>query len=153
MEALNLPTFDARRRLNSETQTEEIWDSQRRRWVKLTPEEWVRQHFVHFLIDICQYPAGRIGNEISINVGKLDKRCDTVVFGEEGQPLMIIEYKATTVELTQKVFNQISRYNIALQVDWLVVSNGLQHYICHLDREENRWLFSPKMPAYQDLSR
>jgi len=152
MDTLNLPAYEARLRRNPESQLEEIWDTQRRRWVRLTPEEWVRQHFVHFLIDYCQYPAGCVGNEIAIKVGKLERRCDTVVFGNEGQPLMIVEYKASSVQLTQAVFNQISRYNIALQVDWLVVSNGLNHYVCHLNREAQSWEFLQVIPAYQALS-
>lgn len=151
MEPLNLPAYPLRRRLNPETGNEEVWDTQRHRWVKLTPEEWVRQHFVHFLIEHCQFPAGRIGNELAIKVGKLERRCDSVVFGNKAEPVMIVEYKATTVQLTQQVFDQISRYNIALQVDWLLVSNGLQHYCCHLNRQENRWEFLQGIPTYQEL--
>ena len=152
MERLNLPSFGIRTRQNPDNQLEEIWDTQRRKWVKLTPEEWVRQHFVHFLTGPCAYPAGRIGNEIAIRVGKLERRCDTVVFGNEGEPLMIVEYKASSVQLTQEVFDQISRYNIALQVDWLVVSNGMQHYCCHLNRASNRWEFLQEIPAYPELT-
>lgn len=148
---LNLPTFDYRLRQSPKNQQEEIWDSQRKRWVKLTPEEWVRQHFVHFLISEQGFPAGCIGNELSIKVGQLEKRCDSVVFGSDGLPLMIIEYKAPTVPITQKVFNQISRYNITLQVDWLIVSNGLQHYCCHLLREKNLFEFLPQLPRFENL--
>lgn len=152
MEQLNLPPCDLRTRLNPTNSLQEIWDKQRRRWVKLTPEEWVRQHFVGYLISVMHYPAGRIGNEVGIRVGKLERRCDTVVFGDDGKPLMIVEYKAASVTLTQQVFNQVSRYNIALQVDWLVVSNGLQHYCCHLLREEGRWEFLQGIPDYQALT-
>ncbi len=148
---LNLPSFDSRLRLSPTTRLEEIWDTQRRRWVRLTPEEWVRQHFVHFLLEQHQYPAGRIGNEVSIQVGQLERRCDSVVFGNDGQPVMIVEYKAPSVQITQKVFDQIARYNIALQVDWLIVSNGLQHYCCHLLRHENRFEFLPGVPTYDQI--
>lgn len=151
MERLNLPTFELRRRQNVDAGFEEIWDTQRKRWVKLTPEEWVRQNFVHFLIDVLHYPAGRIGNEIAIRVGQLEKRCDTVVFGDNAQAIMIVEYKATTVTITQQVFDQISRYNMSLKVDWLVVSNGLQHYICHFNQSSQRWEFLREIPAYQVL--
>lgn len=151
MEALNLPTYDARLREHPSSGQQEIWDTQRKRWVKLTPEEWVRQHFVHMLIEQMQYPMGRIGNEIAIRVGQTEKRCDSVVFGNEGQPVMIIEYKAPTVKLSQKTFDQICRYNLALQVDWLIVSNGLQHFCCHLDKINQRWMFLRGLPAYQDL--
>ena len=150
-EALNLPAFDVRLRISPKTQLEEIWDSQRKRWVRLTPEEWVRQHFVHFLISEQGFPSGCIGNEMSIKVGQLEKRCDSVIFGKDGKPLMIVEYKAPTVAITQKVFNQISRYNITLQVDWLIVSNGLQHYCCHLNREQNRFEFLPQLPRFEEI--
>lgn len=150
-EALNLPPYDCRLRISPQTQLEEIWDSQRKRWIKLTPEEWVRQHFVHFLISNQGFPSGCIGNEMSIKVGQLEKRCDSVVFGKDGKPLMIVEYKAPTVAITQKVFDQISRYNITLQVDWLIVSNGLQHYCCHLIREKQQFEFLPQLPHYEDL--
>lgn len=152
MDRLNLPTFEFRRRHNLDNGIEEIWDTQRKRWVKLTPEEWVRQNFVHFLIDVLHYPQGRIGNEIAIRVGQLEKRCDTVVFGDDAKALMIVEYKATTVTITQQVFDQISGYNRSLMVDWLVVSNGLQHYVCHFNRESERWEFLREIPAYQVLT-
>lgn len=148
---LRLPDFDARVRLSPTSHLEEIWDTQRHRWVRLTPEEWVRQHFVNFLIKHHQYPTGRIGNEVSVKVGQLERRCDTVVFGNEGHPIMIVEYKSPAVSITQKVFDQIARYNIALQVDWLIVSNGLQHYCCHLLRAENRYEFVDTIPPYQQL--
>lgn len=151
MEALNLPNYNIRTRSNPQSHQEEVWDTQRRRWVRLTPEEWVRQHFVHYLIEGLLYPAGRVGNEIAIHVGQTDKRCDTVVFGNEGQPILIVEYKATTVQLSQQTFNQICRYNMALQVDWLMVSNGLQHYCCHLNRTTQRWEFLRALPTYQEL--
>lgn len=149
---LNLPSYPPlRSRLSPTRGVEEVWDTQRKRWVKLTPEEWVRQHFVHWLIDGLSYPAGCIGNEIQIKVGKLERRCDSVVFGRDGLPKMIIEYKAPTVTLTQKVFDQIARYNIALQVDYLVVSNGRQHYCCRLDRETLHFDFLQSIPPFQSL--
>lgn len=148
---LNLPAFDCRTRISPKTQSEEIWDTQRKRWVRLTPEEWVRQHFVHFLISHQGFPSGCIGNEMSIKVGQLEKRCDSVVFGTDGQPKLIVEYKAPSVTITQKVFDQISHYNITLQVDWLIVSNGLQHYCCHLLREKNQFEFVLQLPRFEDL--
>lgn len=148
---LNLPQFDCRLRLSPTTRLEEIWDTQRRKWVRLTPEEWVRQNFVHFLINQKGYPAGRIGNEVSIKVGQLERRCDSVVFGREGEPVMIVEYKAPSVQITQKVFDQIARYNIALQVDWLIVSNGMQHYCCHLLRDQHKFEFVSEIPKSEEL--
>ena len=148
---LNLPPCELRTRLNPTNGLEEIWCTQRRKWVKLTPEEWVRQNFVHYLIDDRQWPAGRIGNEVAIRVGQLDKRCDTVVFDREGRAAVVVEYKATTVELTQRVFDQIARYNLTLQTRWLLVSNGLTHYCCHLNPESQRFEFLKEIPLWQDL--
>lgn len=148
---LNLPAYDCRLRLSPKTKLEEIWDTQRKKWVRLTPEEWVRQHFIHFLLEHYQYPAGRLGNEVPIRVGQLERRCDTVIFGNEGEPVMIVEYKAPGVQISQRVFDQIARYNIALQVDWLIVSNGLQHYCCHLLRDEHRFEFVEGIPEYSQI--
>lgn len=148
---LNLPPYDCRVRYNPRNGLEEILCTQRRKYVRLTPEEWVRQHFVHYMIGHLDYPAGRVGVEVSIRVGQTEKRCDTVVYDAEGRPLMIVEYKATTVPITQKVFDQISSYNYALQVDYLVVSNGLQHYCAHLNREARRFEFLPHIPPYEQL--
>jgi hypothetical protein len=148
---LNLPSYAPRLR-PSETGGWQIFDSQRRRYVRLTPEEWVRQHFVHFLIaSPTAYPAGAIGNEIEIRVGTTAKRCDSIVFDPKGRPLAIVEYKATTVELTQKVFDQIARYNVALHVNHLLVSNGLRHYCCRLNRERTAFEFLDHIPTYSEL--
>jgi hypothetical protein len=148
---LNLPTFAARLR-QSTSGAMQIFDSQRHRFVRLSPEEWVRQHFVNFLItSSASYPAGCIGNEIEIRVGTTAKRCDSIVFDPAGRPLAIVEYKATTVELTQKVFDQIARYNIALHVDHLLVSNGLRHYCCRLNHQRTAFEFLDHIPSYTEL--
>lgn len=147
---LNLPAFECRIRTNSSGQ-EEIFDAQRRRYVRLTPEEWVRQHFVNYLITICEFPKGRIGNEIQIKVGLTEKRCDTVVFDEFGTAKMIVEYKASSVAITRKVFDQIARYNLSLNVDYLIVSNGLTTYCCRLNKETKCFDFIPVIPKYSDL--
>lgn len=150
MESLQLPPIEARTR-KCTTGQEEIFDPQRRRWVRLTPEEWVRQHFVHYLLTVCGYPQGLVGNEISIRVGALERRCDTVVFAPTGEALMIVEYKAAHVALTQRVFDQIARYNVALQVDWLVVTNGLTHYCCHYVKTRRQWEFLAALPSFAAL--
>ena len=145
---LNLPAFQPTTRINPDTQLEEILDPQRHKYVRLTPEEWVRQHFVNYLITELGYPQGRLQNELPIRVGRMEKRCDTVVFDRNGRPAVIVEYKAPTVRLTQKVFDQIVRYNFALQVDFLMVSNGLQHYCCRLNRRLNRFEFLNQLPPW-----
>lgn len=148
--ALNLPAYEYRIRLSPHTGKEEIFDSQRHKYVRLTQEEWVRQHFVHFLINILHYPAGRIGNEVAIKVGQTEKRCDSVVFDVNGLPHIIVEYKAASVVISQKVFDQIARYNMALKADYLVVSNGLSHYCCRIDHEHLTYEFIRELPHYQE---
>ncbi len=148
---LNLPMCELKIRLNPETRVEEVFDTQRKKYVRLSPEEWVRQNFVSYLINFHGFPKGRVGNEISIRVGKMEKRCDSVVYDKTGRPIVIVEYKAPTVRLTQKVFDQIVRYDFALQVDYLIVSNGLFHYCCHLNRTLNRFEFLPAIPQWSQI--
>lgn len=147
---LNLPAFECRIRTSADG-LEEIFDTQRGKYVRLTPEEWVRQHFVNFLITVCGFPKGRIGNEIPIKVGLTEKRCDSVVFNKYGEASVICEYKASTVALTRKVFDQIARYNLTLQVEYLIVSNGLTTYCCRLNRDLGRFEFVSQIPQYSDL--
>lgn len=128
-----------------------VFDSLRRRFVRLTPEEWVRQHFTSYLIREKGYPAGLLGNEVSLTLNGMARRCDSVLYGLDGQPRMIVEYKAPTVPLTQKVFDQIYRYNLVMRVEWLVISNGLQHVCCHLDIAAGTYEFVPQVPTYEDL--
>ena len=123
----------------------------RRRYVTLTPEEWVRQHFTHFLVEHKGYPQALLGNEIELRIGEKRLRCDSILYNNVLEPRMIIEYKAPTVPVTQKVFNQISTYNLLLHVDYLIVSNGLQHYCCRMDYEHERYEFMQEIPDYQAL--
>ncbi len=146
---LNLPP--ATLRFGHRKEQAVVFDPLRRRYVRLTPEEWVRQHFTSYLIHEKGYPAGLLGNEVSIELNGMSRRCDSVLYGLDRSPRMIIEYKAPQVPLTQKVFDQIYRYNIVLRVEWLIVSNGLQHLCCHVDIEAGTCEFVPQVPAYQDL--
>jgi len=148
---LNLPNYEMKIRINPETNLEEIFDPQRQKFVRLTPEEWVRQNFVQFLIQHLGYPQGRLQNEMPIRVGRMEKRCDSVVYDTTGSPKVIVEYKSPKVRLTQKVFDQIVRYNYALQVEYLMVSNGLQHYCCRLNREKNQFEFLRELPQWSQL--
>ena len=148
--SLNLPPCECRVRTKANG-VEEIFDSQRNKYVRLTPEEWVRQHFVAYLSNNCGFPKGRIGNEVPIKVGLTEKRCDSVVFDETGKAKVIVEYKASSVTISRKVFEQIARYNLALQVDYLIVSNGLTTYCCRLNRSLGRFEFLPAIPNYSDL--
>ena len=129
-----------------------ILDPLRRRWVALTPEEWVRQNFVRFLIEDREFPAALMNNEISLTQNGIKRRCDTLVADRQGAPLVIVEYKAPTVEITQKVFDQIVRYNMVLQAKYLIVSNGMSHYCCKIDYENNSYSFLEDIPCYGQLN-
>lgn len=150
IQPLNLPPFEANiKKTNGMVQ---ILDVLRHKFVALTPEEWVRQHFVHFLIAQKGYPSTLMANEVAVTLNGMSRRCDTVVYRQTGlKPLMIVEYKRPNVEITQKVFNQISRYNIVLEVAYLVVSNGLKHYCCKVDISSGTYTFLKDIPAYTDL--
>ena len=149
MTSLNLPPYDIK--LGGTRQRPQIFDFLRRRFVALTPEEWVRQHFTHWLVGHKGYPQALLGNEIELTVGEKKLRCDSILYNKELQPRMILEYKAPSIALTQKVFNQISTYNLLLHVDYLVVSNGLQHYCCRMDYEQHTYHFLETVPTYSEL--
>lgn len=146
---LNLPSFEAK--VIRKDGRPAIFDFIRRRYVPLTPEEWVRQHFVHFLIEHKGYPRALMANEVQLKLNHTQKRCDTVLYRRDLTAQMIVEYKAPDVEITQAVFDQIGRYNLVLHVDYLVVSNGLQHYCCRMDYVQNRYQFLPDIPLYEKL--
>lgn len=148
---LHIPPCDLRLRVNDEG-AQEVFDPQRRRWVRLTPEEWVRQHFVRYLLSPeLGYPQGRVGNEISIRVGHVERRCDTVVFDEQGLPLAIVEYKAPGVPVSRRVFQQILLYNLSLRVRCLMVSNGLRHFCCRQEPGGTHFEFLRAIPRYEEL--
>lgn len=144
---LNLPPAPLKIKRGDDYRRAKVFDPQRRRWVALTPEEWVRQHFVAMLITTKGYFAGSIANEVSITLNETARRCDTVVYDRTKSPLMIVEYKAPSVEITQEVFDQIVRYNMALHARYLVVSNGLHHYCCEIDYGAGTYSFLPDVPA------
>ena len=128
-----------------------IFDQLRRKYVALTPEEWVRQHFIHFLIDHKGYPQGLLTNEVQLQIGEKRLRCDTILYDKSLQPRMFIEYKAPSIAISQKVFDQITIYNFLLKVDYLIVSNGIQHYCCRMDYDNQRYCFLEDIPDYQSL--
>ena len=149
MYELNLPKYGIKIKNDKGHQT--IFDVLRRKYVALTPEEWVRQHFVHFLIEHKGYPKALMANEIQLAIGNKKLRCDSVLYDRTLKPRMIIEYKAPTVSITQKVFDQITIYNMLLHVDYLVVSNGIKHYCCRMDYANQNYLFLEDIPDYQNL--
>lgn len=149
MYSLNLPTYEAKIRKNSNGL--EIFDPLRRKYIALTPEEWVRQHFVNYLINYKNYPASLMANEAGIKLNSLTRRCDTVVYNNQLVPLMIIEYKESKVQITQNVFDQIVRYNTVLKVPYIVVSNGISHYCCRMNYEDQSFEYLTDIPEYQSL--
>jgi hypothetical protein len=149
MFALNLPAFEYK--IRQHDGKDQIYDPLRRRYVRLTSEEWVRQHFTHFLISQKGYPAGRMVHEALVVVNGQQKRCDTLVYDENLRPLVVLEYKAPEVTLNQKVFDQIASYNFVLKVQYLIVSNGLTHYCCRMDYQAHCVRYLTEMPAYTDL--
>ena len=125
-----------------------IFDIIRRKNVALTPEEWVRQHFVNYLITEKKYPKERIANEVTVSLNGMSKRCDTVVYNQFLDPVVIVEYKSPSVPITQEVFEQIKRYNLCLRVGILIVTNGLEHYCCRIDYEASTSSYLKEIPGY-----
>jgi type I site-specific restriction-modification system R (restriction) subunit len=150
MHPLNLPSFDIRLREGS-GKTTEVFDPLRKKFVKLTPEEWVRQHMLNYLIVYRNFPPSLIGVEVRLKYNNLKKRSDIVAFDRKGEPLLIVECKAPSVTLTQDVFYQIAMYNHALSGKFLVVSNGLSHYSCHLVANNTKWTYLPEIPDFTQI--
>ena len=146
---LNLPPFEPK--ISEQGGKSVIWDPIRRIWVPLTPEEKVRQAFVSYLINYKGYPLSHIANEQAIDLNGMSRRCDSVIYDKTGQPKVIVEYKAPTVNITQKVFDQIARYNLVLHVDYLIVSNGLKHYCIKMEYPTGKFTFLQDIPSYADL--
>ena len=149
MLSLNLPKYPAK--VIRKAGKPFIWGALRHKYVTLTPEEWVRQHFVNYLITEKGYPMELLANEVSISLNGTTKRCDTVVYDLYLDPLMIIEYKAPHITITKEVFYQIARYNMALHVKYLLVSNGIHHYGCEIDKKKNTYKFLSYIPSYMSL--
>ncbi|MDD3080326.1 MAG: type I restriction enzyme HsdR N-terminal domain-containing protein [Paludibacter sp.] len=143
---LNLPPYNFRIKKQNEKML--IFDSQRKRFVTLTPEEWVRQNFIRFLIEAKAYPAALLAVEKQITVNGLKKRCDAILYDNVGQPEMIIEFKAPNVPITQQTFDQAAVYNLKLNVDFFMLSNGLEHYCCKLDKSNSRYLYFSEIPHF-----
>lgn len=146
---LNLPPADLA--LRSGPKGVEVHDMLRGKWVVLTPEEWVRQHFVHYLAEHLGFPASLMANEVGITLNSTSRRCDTVVYTSALEPLMIVEYKAPSVRIGREVFEQIVRYNIVLKVPYLVVSNGMSHYCMKVNADTRRCEMLTELPAYEYL--
>ena len=147
---LNLPHYQFNIKKNDKGALV-IFDHLRQRFITLTPEEWVRQNFVRFLIEEKQFPTALMENEVSLLQNGIKRRCDTLVADIEGNPFVIVEYKAPSIPITQSVFDQIVRYNMAMKAKCLIVSNGLQHYCCKIDYENNSYSFLRDIPNYSEI--
>lgn len=147
MQKLAFPAYSFRLK-NSENKPF-IFDVIRKKFLVLTPEEWVRQHILQFLSQDKKYPLSLINVEKEIKVGNTRKRYDIVVFKPDGRLFLIVECKAPSIKITQDTFDQIARYNLQLEADYLMVSNGLQHYYCQMDYEAERYQFLRALPDYK----
>lgn len=148
---LNLPPARVATRLCNDG-ISRVFDPLRQKYVALTPEEWVRQHFVSYMVNDLGYPPGLLANEVSIKLNNTSRRCDTVLYSRNGlHPVMIVEYKAPHIAITQKVFDQIARYNLVLQVPYLIVSNGMRHFCCRVDPAAGTYAFLRAMPRFEEL--
>ena len=149
MVQLNLPPYQIR--VKETHGRKQIFDILRRKYVALTPEEWVRQHFIHYLVEHKNYPSSLLANEVPLQIGEKRMRADSVLYDNQLHPRMIIEYKAPNITLTQKVFDQITIYNLLLHVDYLIVSNGMTTYICKMDYEKQTYKFLEAIPNYENI--
>lgn len=147
MVKLNLPPCNLN--LREENGKIEVFDAIRKRYVRLTPEEWVRQHFIHYLTGGLGYPRSLISCESGLKYNDLQKRTDIVVYDRAGAPFMIVECKAPDVKLSQAAFDQAACYNAAIRARYLAITNGLVHYCCHIDSETGKIEFLNAIPAFR----
>jgi hypothetical protein len=150
MHSLNFPHYTFRFK-NSENKIA-VFDRLRKKFVLLTPEEWVRQHVVEFLLQEKKYPQSLLNAEKQIKIHDLTKRYDLLAYRPDGSIHLIVECKAATVPITQATFDQIARYNLALNATYLMVTNGLEHYFCQLDYEAQKYHFLPDLPLWESVT-
>ena len=146
MQKLNLPTYNFK--LKSSENKTLIFDKFRKKYLVLTPEEWVRQHFIHFLVDEKKYPTTLIAIEKQLTINNRKKRTDILVFNNEGNHDIIVECKAPSIKITQDTFDQIARYNLKLKANYLIVTNGLEHFYCKMDFVNENYVFLKEIPDY-----
>ncbi|MHC2992594.1 restriction endonuclease EcoRI subunit R [Pontibacter sp. HJ8] len=149
MEMLNLPPFAYKIKQSGTNSV--IFDALRRKYVPLTPEEWVRQHFMHYLTGALRYPRSLISIERGTTYNKLQKRTDMCVYDQRGKPHLLVECKAAHVPITQEVVKQVSVYNQVLQARYVVITNGLEHYCWEVDFESRRFQPLQEIPVFQTL--
>ena len=147
MQVLNLPKYPLK--LKKEGNKTFVFDPIRKKYLVLNPEEWVRQNFIQFLIKEKGYPASLMAVEMGIDVLNTKKRCDIVLFNNEGKAHIIVECKAPSVKISQDTFDQIARYNMALQANYLMITNGINHYFCTMNYNSQSYDFIKEFPEYK----
>ena len=151
MQKLNLPEYNFR--IKTEEGKTVIFDAIRKRFVVLTPEEWVRQNFIQYLKTEKKYPETLMAVEKKVMVNQNQRRFDLLIYSRNGQPNLIAEFKAPGVKITQETFDQVVRYNMSLRVEKVVVSNGLQHFACEIDYIKNSYQYLLEIPVYCEKCR
>jgi len=151
METLNLPSYSFHTAEREDTSV--IYDPIRQTYVRLTPEEWVRQHFVQYLIQELGVPAGLVAVEVPFRFEGQSWRADAVAHDQRGDPLLLVECKAPGVSIGQDAFDQGARYNLVLDAPYLVVTNGRTHYACRVDLATRDYAFLDDLPSYDTLLR
>ncbi len=147
MQKLNFPTYTFRFKNSKNKRL--IFDDVRKKFVALQPEEWVRQHCIHYLIEVKNYPKSLINVEKELRINNLRKRYDIVIYNADGSIHLIVECKAASITINQDTFDQIARYNLALNAKYLMVTNGLNHYYCNMDYQAERYNFLKDIPEYK----
>jgi hypothetical protein len=149
MKELNLPSYSFK--IKSKEQKKYIFDAIRKKFVALTPEEWVRQNFIRYLVNEKDYSSSLIAVEMTLEYNRLSFRADVVVYNRNIEPLMIVECKAPEVKIRQEHFDQIARYNMQLRVKYLIVTNGIDHYVCRVDFENGVYAFLKEIPDFSGI--
>ena len=149
MENLSLPAYDFR--YTERENKKYIFDKIRKKYVLLTPEEWVRQNFIRYLLEEKGYIQSLVRVEMFFKLNRLSKRADIALFNRSGQPKVLVECKSPKVRIRQVVFEQVARYNLSFKVDFLIVTNGLQHYCCKMDYEKKSYTFLKEIPGFMEM--
>lgn len=147
MQKLNFPEYNFRFKSNNNNTL--IFDEIRKKFIVLTPEEWVRQHLVQYLLEEMKYPRSLINVEKQLRLNNTLKRYDVVVYRNDGSIFLLVECKAPSIPISQLTFDQIARYNLSLDAAYLMISNGLDHYYCQMDFENKKYLFLRELPQYK----
>jgi hypothetical protein len=147
---LNLPPYPFR--ITERDNQFFVFDEIRKKTLLITPEEWVRQHFVQYLVLQKKYPKSLIQLEGGLKLNGQIKRSDILIFNSQGEKVLLVECKAPSVKITQNVFDQIARYNIVHRVPLLAVTNGLEHFYCKIDFEQEKYYFLEKLPDYEEIT-